>query len=212
MVVKSAARMRRGLRIHYSSDSEEDSIQPPANAQPTVNRPPAAQTPPNPNPNLDEPLPISSDEDYFTPPSPAADSPIGSLLLNLGLSLKREWINSCLQGLESSVSGFSQLDDSAKAKLCFQQFLFSDMNHSGAGVLPENVHSLHLVDLKGPFVLQVDEIVNISGPLRGRYHEAASSVKRCLKLSMTDGIQRVFGMEYRPIKDLQVLAPSGLKV
>ena len=29
---------------------------------------------------------------------------------------------------------------------------------------------------------------------------------------MTDGVQRVFGMEYRPVKDLQVLAPAGLKV
>ena len=29
---------------------------------------------------------------------------------------------------------------------------------------------------------------------------------------MTDGVQRVFGMEYRPIKDLEVLAPAGLKV
>lgn len=31
-------------------------------------------------------------------------------------------------------------------------------------------------------------------------------------MSMTDGVQRVFGMEYRPIKDLEVLAPAGLKV
>ncbi|CAN4094202.1 unnamed protein product [Withania somnifera] len=28
---------------------------------------------------------------------------------------------------------------------------------------------------------------------------------------MTDGVQPVFGMEYRPIKDLDVLAPSGMK-
>lgn len=61
-------------------------------------------------------------------------------------------------------------------------------------------------------LLQVDEIVNISCPLRGRYQKAHSGLKRCLKLSMTDGVQRVFGMEYRPIKDLEVLAPAGLKV
>ena len=55
-------------------------------------------------------------------------------------------------------------------------------------------------------------MVNISCPLKGMYQDAPSGIKRCLKLSMTDGIQRVFGMEYRPIKDLQVLAPAGLKV
>lgn len=59
---------------------------------------------------------------------------------------------------------------------------------------------------------QVDEIVNISCALKGRYQTAPANIKRCLKLSMTDGVQRVFGMEYRPIKDLEVLAPAGLKV
>lgn len=29
---------------------------------------------------------------------------------------------------------------------------------------------------------------------------------------MTDGSQRVVGMEYRPIRGLEVLAPAGLKV
>lgn len=55
-------------------------------------------------------------------------------------------------------------------------------------------------------------MVNISCPLRGRYQNAGPGIKRCLKLSMTDGVQRVFGMEYRPIKDLEVMAPAGLKV
>lgn len=59
---------------------------------------------------------------------------------------------------------------------------------------------------------QVDEILNITCPLRSRYQQAPPCLKRCLKLSMTDGIQRVFGMEYRPIKDLEVCASSGLKV
>ncbi|XP_042015692.1 recQ-mediated genome instability protein 1-like [Salvia splendens] len=140
--------------------------------------------------------------------SPAVDG----VLKRLGLSVRGEWLDSCLQGLQASTPGFQRMDDSSKAKLCFKQFLWSDMNFCGAGVLPPNVHTLHLVDLKGPFVLQVDEVVNISNPVRGRYQNAAPGIKRCLKLSMTDGIQRVFGMEYRPIKDIQVLGPAGLKV
>lgn len=142
----------------------------------------------------------------------AADCGIGRVLEGLGLRLRKEWVESCVRGLEGSVGGFSGLDDTAKAKLCFEQFLYSDMNFCGAGILPKDVNKLHSVDLKGPFVLQVDEIVNISCPLRDRYQKAAAGIKRCLKLSMTDGVQRMFGMEYRPIKDLDVLAPSGLKV
>ncbi|KAL6219629.1 hypothetical protein ACLB2K_007388 [Fragaria x ananassa] len=85
------------------------------------------------------------------------------------------------------------------------------MNLSGGGVLPQNVASLHLVDLPGPYVLQVDEIVNISNTLKIRYQKAWAGHKRCLKLSMTDGVQPVFGMEYRPIQALDALAPAGLK-
>ncbi|XP_073146557.1 recQ-mediated genome instability protein 1 [Henckelia pumila] len=141
-----------------------------------------------------------------------SDSPVNGVLERIGLRLKREWLDSCLISLQSSVPGFQGMDDASKAKLCFGQFLCSDMNYCGAGVLPSNVHSLNLVDLKGPFVLQVDEIVNISCPLRGRYQNAGPGIKRCLKLSMTDGVQRVFGMEYRPIKDLEVMSPAGLKI
>ncbi|XVF11495.1 hypothetical protein REPUB_Repub08aG0032200 [Reevesia pubescens] len=227
---------RRRFRLNYVSDDEEVEEQHQLANEPHPESSAVTDQPvtlPRPNLNPAEQLPISDDDfvdvfESFTPPSPpphaaeetaapvtpveSSGSPIGDFLLRMGLKLRREWLDSCIQGLESSVPRFSTLDVSAKAKLCFQHFLFSDMNYSGGGILPENVDSMHLVDLKGPFVLQVDEIVNISCPLKGRYKEAASGIKRCLKLSMTDGIQRVFGMEYRPIKDLQVLAPAGLKV
>ncbi|XVF49576.1 hypothetical protein PTKIN_Ptkin04bG0023500 [Pterospermum kingtungense] len=227
---------RRRLRLNcHSDDEEQQQHENEAENESRYESSAAAHqsvplSPPNPNPV--EPLAISDDDfvdvsESLTPPSPpmaeetvaapvtsveSSGSPIGDFLLRMGLKLRREWLDSCVQGLESSVPRFSTLDVSAEAKLCFQQFLFSDMNYSGGGVLPQNVHSMHLVDLKGPFVLQVDEIVNLSCPLKGRYQEAPSGIKRCLKLSMTDGVQRVFGMEYRPIKDLLVLAPAGLKV
>ncbi|CAN4096213.1 unnamed protein product [Withania somnifera] len=168
----------------------------------TLNSPNQNPTTPNNGPNID----VSYGGIV------AADCGIGRVLEGLGLKLRKEWVESCVSGLERSVGGFSGLDNTVKAKLCFEQFLYSDMNYCGAGMLPKDVNKLHLVDLKGPFVLQVDEIVNISCPLRDRYQKAAAGLKRCLKLSMTDGIQHVFGMEYRPIKDLDVLAPSGLKV
>ncbi|PWA59471.1 hypothetical protein CTI12_AA281630 [Artemisia annua] len=139
-------------------------------------------------------------------------NPIGKVLEELGLRLRGEWLDACLRGLESGVAGFSGLGDTKKAKMCFERFLECDMNLCGAGLLPSNVGRMHLVDLPGPFVLQVDEIVNISQPLRQRYKTANAGFHRCLKLSMTDGVQRVFGMEYQPIKDLDALAPAGLKV
>ncbi|KAK6924634.1 RecQ mediated genome instability protein 1, N-terminal [Dillenia turbinata] len=227
---------RRRLRIVSSSDEEDDpeeiitldqQQQPEENLEIQVSQHESPCIPeteilnPNPNPNSSIPYEISDDDDddaefidvpeEFSPPV-VSDCPIEDALWKLGLRLRREWLASCIGALERSVSGYGNFDVETKAKLCFEQFLHSDMNYVGAGVLPENVGSLHLVDLPGPYVLQVDEIVNISCPLKSRYQEASAGLKRCLKLSMTDGIQRVFGMEYRPIRDLQVLAPAGLKV
>jgi hypothetical protein len=62
------------------------------------------------------------------------------------------------------------------------------------------------------FNLQVDEISDIGAPLRERYHERGAGISRCLKLSMTDGVQRVVGIEYQPIPALRNLFPAGMKV
>lgn len=129
-------------------------------------------TPPDPNPN---PNPNSagegsgfreadvSDDSARTNPaagggeheSSGSGSPIGDFLGRLGLRLKNEWLEACSDALRSSVPSFASLGVDAKAKLCFERFLVSDMNQSGSGVLPRNVDSMHLVDLPGPFVLQV---------------------------------------------------------
>ncbi|KAJ4762249.1 RecQ-mediated genome instability protein 1 [Rhynchospora pubera] len=139
-------------------------------------------------------------------------APIDQFLRRLGLCLRHEWLEVCSDGISSTVHGHDGFDDETKAKKIFEQFLFADLNEIGAGVLPENVGMMHKTELQGPFVLQVDEMVNISAPIKERYQNSPAGPKRCLKLSMTDGVQRVFGIEYRPIKELEVLAPSGFKV
>ena len=85
----------------------------------------------------------------------ASDCPVNDWLRKMGVCLKREWLDSCKFGLQNSIPGFVGFDVETKAKLCFGQALNSDMNYTGAGVLPPNVHQMHLVELAGPFVLQV---------------------------------------------------------
>ncbi|CAL0330082.1 unnamed protein product [Lupinus luteus] len=206
----------RHLRLEdYEDDEEgEEALQILSSQSHTT---PAHQLPIPIRTNLpSEPLQISSDEDFVDVPDnlspPSSDCPIADSLRCLGLGLKREWLSDCLRELDCALRGFSGFDVTTKAKLCFEQFLFADMNFCGSGILPPSVDSMHLAQLPGPYVLQVDEIVNITCPLRGRYNQAPPGAKRCLKLSMTDGIQRVFGMEYRPIQALEVCAPAGLKV
>ncbi|KAG6553193.1 hypothetical protein Mapa_005253 [Marchantia paleacea] len=163
---------------------------------------------------------LSDDEDEsFTAPNshppqqmPAAWLPVVDVLHGRGVKPRTEWLLSCLNQLAASYPDFAQMPAVRKAELCFEQFLMADMNMAGAAVLPPSMHALHATELPGPFVLQVDEITDISNSARDRYQEKAAGPGRTLKLSMTDGVQRVFGMEYRPIRALQVFSPAGLKV
>lgn len=146
---------RRHLRLQSSSDEDDG----PVNAHPN----------PNPNPSSHH-VEVSDDEfvdvpDAFSPPSPppipssVAARSTNEVLRRLGLSLRPEWLESCLSSLAGAVPGFETFDATAKAKMCFEEFLLSDMNHSGAGVLPDNVCSMHKAELQGPFVLQVLSIL-----------------------------------------------------
>jgi hypothetical protein len=98
-----------------------------------------------------------------TPPPPApstSDCPIYQQLMKLGFYLKREKVDDCLRQLGDSING---LDDLKKAEMCFEKFLFSNLNSCGSGILPSysyNHNDLMLpttsrTTLDGPFILQV---------------------------------------------------------
>jgi hypothetical protein len=66
---------------------------------------------------------------------------------------------------------------------------------------------------------QVDEFMSIYAPPRDtipppRFAIPPPRVGRMLMLSMTDGVNKVYGIEtyHRPIQDIQPSAPLGLKV
>lgn len=165
----------RRLRLDCSDDEENAEL---ASAPPPHELETGTVTPQPPNSIQfpSEPLEISDDGEFIDvpdnlsppspprhqnagpqviPPSSRPSCPISDSLRRLGLSVRREWLDACIRELESSVRGFAGFDVTTKAKLCFEQFLFSDMNYCGSGVLPANVDSMHLVDLPGPYVLQV---------------------------------------------------------
>ncbi|KAI3863919.1 hypothetical protein MKW98_031511 [Papaver atlanticum] len=114
---------------------------------------------------------------------------------SLDLSIK--WLQPCLA------------DDADKGKLIINRFLLSDMKLScggGHGMLPKDIHTVDGIILRDALVLQVDEIVDITYNPAHRLVGVPQGFKRMLMLSMTDGVQCVYGMEDRPIKDIQVFA------
>ncbi|CAK9133825.1 unnamed protein product [Ilex paraguariensis] len=138
--------------------SDDDFVDVPENFSPPPTPAPPPPSAPAPAPSISTQYVHSSTASTMNSSTDsnfeASDCPISGFLRGLGLNLRREWLDSCIRNLESLVPGFVRFDNATKAKLCFEQFLYSDMNYTGAGVLPENVHNMHLVDLPGPFVLQ----------------------------------------------------------
>lgn len=70
----------------------------------------------------------------------------------------------------------------------FLKAMFSDFFHIGSGCLPQNVDQMHNVYLKGPFVIQIDEMFNIAGTSDKRLADGSG---RMLKIIASDGCQNV---------------------
>ncbi|KAI3923343.1 hypothetical protein MKW98_026936 [Papaver atlanticum] len=75
------------------------------------------------------------------------------------------------------------------------------MKFSCGGVLPKEIHNV--AQLPSPLVLQVDQMVDLNDddPQDNR-----------LLLTMTDGVQFIYGEEIQHNKDLNVSLPAGFKV
>jgi hypothetical protein len=101
-----------------------------------------------------------TDDDHSRPTSPlppvlepqTSDCPVNHHLFKLGFGLKADKVAECLRQLGDLLNGF---DVPQKAKICFQKFLFSDLNSCGSGVLPHIDEKMLKTSLHGPFILQV---------------------------------------------------------
>ena len=163
-----------------------------------------------------------------------------AMFQSMGVHLTARWFADCASHLSTTNPGYASFDSKRKVDEAYLQFLEADMNHAGEGcVPPDGLLSLptekvgldasnasggagengnasndvaHRRVWRGRFVLQCDEIVNVASSFHDRYSEKRAGDDRTLKLSMTDGKQRIVGYEYRPCDALHVLAPAGIKV
>lgn len=154
-----------------------------------------------------------------TSPPPLAEA-VTRALAQVGVHVKVAWTEACVAHLTRSLNGFEALPLKRQVEECYLQFLEADVNVAGAGCLPtredggreaEAVSGSAGVHV-GRFVLQMDEVLNASASFNERYAEKRAGSDRTLKLSLTDGVSRVVGYEYRPIQELRVNMPAGVKV
>ena len=99
--------------------------------------------------------------------------------------MNEDWLTQELQSKDTSRRHYSS---DAIAQEVFRKAIFSDFNQIASGCLPPNIDHLHDVYLKGPYILQIDEMINIANTIDKRHTDGPG---RMLKIFATDGEQNV---------------------
>ena len=100
------------------------------------------------------------------------------------------------------------------AKQVFDLYLDQDLHEIGEASLPVHVGEMERGILKGPFVLQIDEVANVGASVAQKSAGGSNfdNKRRLCKLYITDGCTDIIGIETHFIKELSVLTEAGCKM
>lgn len=134
-------------------------------------------------------------------------------VLKYGFQLKDEYLERVFSnpnvddnnGIISSSSTIKETFTTLKRKL-----LEMDLRQHLKAYFPLDINSsTDGLELKGPVVLQIISVGNISQPLRSRDENAQP---RLLSIVVSDGTTKVTGLEIEPLSDINASTPPGGKV
>ncbi|XP_029473215.1 recQ-mediated genome instability protein 1 [Rhinatrema bivittatum] len=143
-----------------------------------------------------------------------------------------QWLRACIDWIkqENNAGNLSQAEIN---KQIYEQWLLTDLRDLEFPVLPDSIMETPKCELNGFYSIQIDSLIDVSQPaysqlqkLRGKNNTneqvSASSQKsqkpweakptRMLLLMLTDGMQRIQGMEYQPIPVLHSNISPGTKI
>ncbi|EEZ97797.2 hypothetical protein TcasGA2_TC000159 [Tribolium castaneum] len=152
---------------------------------------------------------------------------VKAFFTSIQLHLSDEWLKSCVNWCREEVLGRHYTFEDLRSKV-YEQWLVLDLRDAPIAILPSNLSSKQNFTLNGSFCLQMMQLVDISKPklwqlqkirnsnvlTRGTQQDAdvAGTGKRLLQMTLTDGIQEIEAMEYKPINCLSLNLAPGTKV
>ncbi|XP_047992874.1 recQ-mediated genome instability protein 1-like [Leguminivora glycinivorella] len=142
------------------------------------------------------------------------------------MRVEDEWLTGCVEYLtEDSSNSYSESDIQNLAK---EQWLLNDLKEICPGSLPANLRGQQKTVLNGRFALQINAAVDIGTPAYQQYMklqkvntenlEATTKFEdkvpshRMIKLYLTDGVQEISAIEYKPMRNLSCDITPGCKV
>ncbi|CAH4030234.1 unnamed protein product [Pieris brassicae] len=149
---------------------------------------------------------------------------VRAFLASNHMLVDNEWLSGCVEFLiEDNSHTETEIKNLAK-----EQWLLNDLKDICPGSLPRNLKNQHKTTLNGRFILQINAVVDIGTPAYQQYlklqkvntenidattkFDEKISNHRMIKLYMTDGVQDVTGIEYRPMRNLSCDITPGCKV
>ncbi|KAL4705814.1 hypothetical protein ACJJTC_006534 [Scirpophaga incertulas] len=137
-----------------------------------------------------------------------------------------EWLTGCVEYLsEDSSNSYSETEIMNLAK---EQWLLNDLKDVCPGSLPPNLKDNMQTVLNGRFVLQINAAIDIGTPAYQQYLklqkvnmeniEATTHFDdkvpshRMIKLHLTDGVQNITAIEYKPMRNLSCELTPGCKI
>ncbi|XP_052418430.1 recQ-mediated genome instability protein 1 [Carassius gibelio] len=148
------------------------------------------------------------------------------------IQVPHAWLDACVNWIKEEADG-EPMPQSLLNQRVLEQWLLTDLRDLSHPVLPERISEAQKMDLNSCYCLQMDSLLDVSQPaytqlqrIRGtncsndqvtaatpetqRPWEAKPT--RMVMLQLTDGVQSLEGMEYRPIPALSTNLPPGTKL
>ncbi|XP_061672736.1 recQ-mediated genome instability protein 1 [Syngnathoides biaculeatus] len=143
------------------------------------------------------------------------------------------WLEACVEWLQEEAGGPDSLSQQQINQQALDQWLLTDLKNLDYPVLPEGLAHAHKTELSGTFCVQVDSLLDISQPAYGQLQQWRGTdcandnvtavtqsnqrpwearATRMLLLQVTDGVQSLEAMEYRPIPALSTALRPGAKL
>ncbi|KAL6114086.1 rmi1 [Pungitius sinensis] len=143
------------------------------------------------------------------------------------------WLEACVEWLQEEAGGAGHLPQQQINQQVLDQWLLTDLRDLSYPVLPEGLSQAQKTELNGTFCVQVDSLLDISQPAYSQMqkwrgsdcaNDEVSAVtqftqrpwearpSRMLLLQVTDGVQSLEAMEYRPVPALSTALRPGVKL
>uniref|UniRef100_A0A8C1U9C0 RecQ-mediated genome instability protein 1 n=1 Tax=Cyprinus carpio TaxID=7962 RepID=A0A8C1U9C0_CYPCA len=148
------------------------------------------------------------------------------------IQVPHAWLDACVNWIKEEADS-EPVPQSLLNQRVLEQWLLTDLRDLSHPVLPQRISEAQNTELNSCFCLQMDSLLDVSQPaytqlqsIRGNNcsNDQVSAVTpetqrpweakptRMLMLQLTDGVQSLEGMEYRPIPTLSTNLPPGTKL